>query len=63
MGSSRRCLFDQRVLRRAANLSAEAWGRVAHELTTTIGWRGRTHVLVSDNGTELTSLAILRWSK
>jgi putative transposase len=37
--------------------------RVARELTTLIGQRGKPHMIVSDNGTELTSMAILRWSK
>lgn len=37
--------------------------RVACELTTLIGLRGKPHMVVCDNGTELTSLAILRWSQ
>jgi putative transposase len=37
--------------------------RVARELTTLIGLRGKPHIVVSDNGTELTSSAILRWSQ
>ena len=37
--------------------------RVARELTAIIGQRGKPHMIVSDNGTELTSMAILRWSK
>ena len=37
--------------------------RVARELTTLIGLRGKPHMVVSDNGTELTSSAILRWSQ
>ena len=37
--------------------------RIALELTVIIGQRGRPHMIVSDNGTELTSMAILRWSK
>jgi putative transposase len=37
--------------------------RVARELTTIIGQRGKPHMIVSDNGTELTSMAILCWSK
>jgi transposase InsO family protein len=36
--------------------------RVARELTRLIGMRGKPHTVVSDNGTELTSSAILRWS-
>jgi transposase InsO family protein len=35
--------------------------RVARELTTLIERRGRPGMIVSDNGTELTSNAILRW--
>ena len=37
--------------------------RVARELTSLIGMRGKPHTVVSDNGTELTSSAILRWSQ
>lgn len=37
--------------------------RVARELTTLIGLQGKPHMGVSDNGTELTSSAILRWSE
>jgi transposase InsO family protein len=35
--------------------------RVARELTTLIECRGRPGMIVSDNGTELTSNAILKW--
>ncbi len=37
--------------------------RVARELDTVIAERGRPAMCVSDNGTELTSMAILRWSQ
>ena len=37
--------------------------RVARELDTVIAHRGKPLSLVSDNGTELTSMAILRWSQ
>ena len=37
--------------------------RVARELTTLIERRGKPRMIVSDNGTEFTSNAILRWSK
>lgn len=37
--------------------------RVARELTRLIELRGKPHTVVSDNGTELTSSAILRWSQ
>ena len=37
--------------------------RVARELTALIGLRGKPHSVVSDNGTELTSSAILSWSQ
>ena len=37
--------------------------RVARELTTLIETRGRPHMIVSDNGTEFTSNAILAWTK
>ena len=37
--------------------------RVARELTTLIVQRGHPAMIVSDNGTEFTSTAILAWSK
>jgi len=37
--------------------------RVARELDAAIAVRGRPNGIVSDNGTELTSMAILRWSQ
>jgi len=37
--------------------------RVGRELDAIIAWRGKPAVCVSDNGTELTSMAILRWSQ
>jgi putative transposase len=37
--------------------------RVARELNTVIAARGRPTTCVSDNGTELTGMAILRWSQ
>ncbi len=37
--------------------------RVARELDAVIAGRGRPPLCVSDNGTELTSMAILRWSQ
>ena len=37
--------------------------RVARELDNIISRRGRPCSIVSDNGTELTSMAILRWSQ
>jgi putative transposase len=37
--------------------------RVARELDAAIAQRGRPLGIVSDNGTELTSMAILRWSQ
>jgi putative transposase len=37
--------------------------RVARELDTLIVVRGRPAMVVSDNGTELTSMAMLRWSQ
>jgi putative transposase len=36
--------------------------RVARELDDIIAWRGRPGMIVSDNGTELTSNAILAWA-
>ena len=37
--------------------------RVTRELDTLVGLRGRPQAIVSDNGTEFTSMAILRWSQ
>jgi putative transposase len=37
--------------------------RVVRELDALIAIRGRPAIIVSDNGTELTSMAILRWSQ
>src|SRR5262245_11935943 len=37
--------------------------RVVRELDTLVSGRGRPAMCVSDNGTELTSMAILRWSQ
>jgi putative transposase len=37
--------------------------RVARELEAIVAVRGRPAMIVSDNGTELTSLAMLRWSQ
>lgn len=37
--------------------------RVARELDALVATRGRPQSVVSDNGTELTSMAILRWSE
>jgi len=37
--------------------------RVARELDAVIARRGKPHVVVSDNGTELTSTAILVWQQ
>jgi putative transposase len=37
--------------------------RVARELDAVLARRGRPEAVVSDNGTELTSMAILRWSE
>ena len=37
--------------------------RVAHELATLIGRRGRPEIVVSDNGTEFTSIANFAWAQ
>ena len=37
--------------------------RVARELTMLIGTRGKPQMIVSDNGTEFTSNAMLGWAK
>lgn len=35
--------------------------RVVRELDAIIAWRGKRRTIVSDNGTELTSMAVLGW--
>jgi putative transposase len=37
--------------------------RVVRELTAIAAWRGRPVMCLSDNGTELTGMAVLRWSQ
>jgi putative transposase len=37
--------------------------RVVRELDAVVAGRGRPAMIVSDNGTELTSMAMLRWSQ
>jgi putative transposase len=54
--------FSRECLALAADTSLSG-ARVARELTALIEQRGRPAMIVSDNGTELTSMAILRWSK
>ncbi len=54
--------FTRECLALVADTSLSG-ARVARELTALIGLRGRPHTVVSDNGTELTSSAILRWSQ
>ena len=54
--------FSRECLARVADTSLSG-ARVARELTGLIGLRGKPHRVVSDNGTELTSSAILRWSQ
>ena len=54
--------FSRECLALVADTSISG-ARVARELTAIIGQRGKPLMIVSDNGTELTSMAILRWSK
>ena len=54
--------FSRECLALVADTSISG-ARVARELATIIGQRGKPHMIVSDNGTELTSMAILRWSQ
>jgi len=52
--------------RECVALVAYTWlsgARVARELDAAIAIRGRLRCIVSDNGTELNSMAILRWSQ
>src|SRR5437870_10749416 len=54
--------FTRECLALAADTSLPGL-RVARELNTLIASRGRPLMCVSDNGTELTGIAILRWSQ
>ena len=54
--------FTRECLCLAADTSLSGQ-RVARELDAVIARRGRPIACVSDNGTELTSMAILRWSQ
>ena len=52
--------FTRECLALVADTSLSG-GRVARELDAVMKTRGRPVTIVSDNGTELTSMAILRW--
>ena len=54
--------FSRECLCLAADTSLSGQ-RVARELDAIVARRGRPAMCVSDNGTELTSMAILRWSQ
>ena len=54
--------FTRECLALTADTSLSG-ARVARILTGLIAGRGKPHTVVSDNGTELTSSAILRWSQ
>ncbi|MFD2780324.1 IS3 family transposase [Novosphingobium pokkalii] len=54
--------FTRECVRLIADTSISGL-RVARELDWAIAERSRPALIVSDNGTELTSMAILRWSK
>jgi putative transposase len=54
--------FTRECLALVADTSLSG-GRVARELDAIIGRRGKPHLVVSDNGTELTSTAMLRWQQ
>jgi putative transposase len=54
--------FSRECLALVADTSLSG-ARVARELTTLIARRGKPLTVVSDNGTELTSTAILQWSQ
>ena len=54
--------FSRECLALVADTSLSG-ARVARELTALLAHRGRPLLVVSDNGTELTSSAILRWSQ
>jgi putative transposase len=52
-----------RVLFVVVDYTPECLALVARELTSLVGGSGKPHAVVSDNGTQLTSSAILRWSQ
>jgi len=54
--------FSRECLGLVADTSLSG-SRVARELDTIMGIRGKPKTIVSDNGTELTSMAILKWSQ
>ncbi len=54
--------FTRECVRLIADTSISGL-RVSRELDWAIAERSRPALIVSDNGTELTSMAILRWSK
>ncbi len=54
--------YSRKCLTLAADTSLSG-ATVARALTALIGQRGKPHLIVSDNGMELTGMAILHWSK
>jgi putative transposase len=59
------CVVDE-FRRRCLGLVADtslSGARVARELGAIVAMRGKPEAIISDNGTELTSMAILRWSQ
>jgi len=54
--------FSRECVALIADTSLSGW-RVARELDAAIAGRKRPAMIVSDNGTELTSMAILKWSQ
>jgi len=64
-GSASWCVVDDYTRERLALVADTSLSgvRVARELDRLVGDRGKPHTVVSDNGTELTSSAILRWSQ
>ena len=54
--------YSQDCLALVADTSLSRF-RLARELDTLIAGRGKLHVIVSDNGTEMTSNALLKWQE
>ena len=54
--------FTRECVALVADMSLSGF-RVSRELDAAIGNRKRPAMIVSDNGTEFTSMAILRWSQ
>jgi hypothetical protein len=51
-----------RTPKRSSAITLPSFGRLPRAISSTIAVRGRPAMIVSDNDTELTSMAMLRWA-